>query len=643
MSDVQPREVVEMDSVRRRQAMSESSAFNIVMMFQEAYEAGREVREQGERCLRYYLGRGWSDTIQVGRRTMTEEAYIKSQGKVPLQQNLLRTLGRRVVGVYREGDKEPMCVARDKKELALGTTMSELLSYNWKLNKSKNMYARTVDYYLNYGLVAHRHWAGWKDGKFDCWNERLSVSRLIWDPHAEKDNMADARLIGYLHDMPIGKVYSTFAHSPQDYQRLAEVYRWGSRMDVVQDMYAMRGKRLDGSRDFFMPDEVGMCRVIEMWTLEEKPRYHCHDWMTGDNFVIEEGDYKEQVEDVNAARVALYRQKGSEAEAPLIDAEWSIDEYWYYRFVSPTGVVLAEGETPYRHGRHPIVVKAYPMIEGKIHSFNADLLDLQRMVNRLVTKYNWIIDASAKGSLLMDVNSESDKMPVEEIGKHWARIGDVVLWDSSRGGVRPQQMSANNTNVGIMDMLNVQLRFIEDVSSVTSAVQGKAAYSGMSGTLYQQQTQNGLRGLSDIIESFNEFVCENAEMDVKNIQQFYDMNKVLNIVGEEGEDVTAKAERAMNIDYDLSVVQSTTSPTYADRVNEPLLMLLEKGFIGLRELLKVGKFDFSEKLLQEIDAQQQRAQQGEPVEFSAEARAELQHGSNPQTVERIYNAMRQSA
>ena len=52
---------------------------------------------------------------------------------------------------------------------------------------------------------------------------------------------------------------------------------------------------------------------------------------------------------------------------------------------------------PHRHGSHPYVMKAYPFFDGEIHSFVNDMIDQQRYANRLITLYDWVMRASAKG------------------------------------------------------------------------------------------------------------------------------------------------------------------------------------------------------------------------------------------------------
>ena len=107
---------------------------------------------------------------------MTEEEYIKSQGNVPLKNNLIRRLVRSVLGVYRSQSKEPTCTARDRDEQKLGETMSTILQCNMQLNRMPDVYARSMEEFLISGFIVHRKSYGWRNGKEDCW---IMYSRTI--------------------------------------------------------------------------------------------------------------------------------------------------------------------------------------------------------------------------------------------------------------------------------------------------------------------------------------------------------------------------------------------------------------------------------------------------------------------------------
>lgn len=66
-------------------------------------------RSDRERNKRFTYGDQWGDTIDVGGERMREEEYIRSQGNVPLKNNMIRRLVRNVLGVFRNRYSVPSC------------------------------------------------------------------------------------------------------------------------------------------------------------------------------------------------------------------------------------------------------------------------------------------------------------------------------------------------------------------------------------------------------------------------------------------------------------------------------------------------------------------------------------------------------
>jgi hypothetical protein len=147
----------------------------------------------------------------------------------------------------------------------------------------------------------------------------------------------------------------------------------------------------------------------------------------------------------------------------------------------------------------------------------------------------------------------------------------------------------------------------EDISGVNGALQGKPGYSTMSGTLYAQQTQNSTTSLVDILESFSAFLTDGAYKDCKNIQQFYDTDRILEVVGEYGLDAHGNADSIRNLECDISIIESASSPTYRALSNDYLIQFWQAGQITMEQLLENGDFPFGDKLLQSLKAQQEVA------------------------------------
>jgi hypothetical protein len=645
MSRVAPkRDTEEMDTVvMSSQQSGDRRAFDILMEAQHYWNQMEDFRKDRERNKRYTYGFQWDDKICVDGETMTEEEYIKRQGNVPLKNNLIRRLVKSVLGVYRSQSKEPTCTARDRDEQKLGETMSTILQCNMQLNRMTEVYARTMEEFLISGFIVHRKSYGWRNGKEDCWTDYVQPNNFFIDNNMRDFRGWDVSVLGEIHDISFGQLCEQFASSPEDYRRLRDIYKWAAKKEYIASYAERFGYSRLENYDFLFTSEPGRCRVIEVWRKEQKPRYRCHDYQNGDIFKIDVKDYQKCVIAVNDERIEMAKSVGMpEEEVPLIKATWFIDDYWYFYYLSPFGDILKEGETPYEHDSHPYVFKAYPFIDGEIHSFVSDVIDQQRYTNRLITLYDWIMRASAKGVLMMPDDCLPDGVSIDDIAESWAEFNGVIVYRPSKSGRVPEQVANNSTNIGIAELLNIQLKFFEDISGVTGALQGKPGFSGESAAHFQQQTQNATTTLLDLLECFSGFVVDGAYKDVKNIQQFYDSKRVFNIAGRSGAQIEYDPKKIRDVEFDLSITESTTTPAYRHLANDILMQLWQAQAISVEQLLEHGDFPFADELLQSIKSQKEQLEQGKmPDGLSPELMAQAQQGANMQAVNKLNNAIRQ--
>ena len=644
MSRIAPgrNDAAEIDTVVSAKRYGDRRAFDILMEAQYYWSQMDDFRKDRERNKRYTYGFQWDDMICVDGKSMSEEEYIKSQGNVPLKNNLIRRLVRSVLGVYRSQSKEPTCTARDRDEQKLGETMSTILQCNMQLNRMNDVYARTMEEFLISGFIVHRKSYGWRNGKEDCWTDYVQPNNFFIDNNMRDFRGWDVSVLGEVHDISFGQLCEQFASSPQEYRQLRDIYKWAARKDYIATYAERFGYSRLENYDFLFTSEPGRCRVIEIWRKEQKPRYRCHDYQNGDIFKIDEEDYVQVVLTENEERMRMAKEAGMpEDEVPLIKATWFVDDYWYFYYLSPFGDILREGETPYEHGSHPYVFKAYPFIDGEIHSFVADVIDQQRYTNRLITLYDWIMRASAKGVLMMPEDCLPDGVSIDDIAESWTEFDGVIVYKPSKSGKVPEQVANNSTNIGIAELLNMQLKFFEDISGVTGALQGKPGYSGESASHYNQQTENATKSLLDLLECFSCFVVDGAYKDVKNMQQFYDSKRVFNIAGKSGAQIEYDPKKIRDVEFDLSIIESTSTPAYRHLANDMLMQLYQSQAISVEQLLEHGDFPFADELLQSIKSQKEQLEQGKvPDGLSPELMAQAQQGANMQAVNKLNNAIR---
>lgn len=630
--------VANIDSVKQaKKEMNERGrAMDILMMAQRYYDNMAQFRKDRERYKRYTYGDQWSDIVTVDNKTMTEEQYIMEQGSVPLKNNLIRRLVRNVLGVYRAQTKEPVCIARDRDEQAFGETMSTVLQYNMQLNQMDELYAKTMEEFLISGLIVHKKTYGWRNEKRDCWTDVVNPNNFFIDNNMRDFRGWDVSFIGEVHDISFGDLCGEFATSAREYRELYDIYNRANVKENVVANYENFGYSKQNITSFLYPTDPSLCRVIEVWKKERREIWRCHDPNDGSLFKVTPKDYNALVVLENEKRMQEGAEFGIPAEEiPLIKAEWAVESYWRYYYLSPFGDILKEGESKYKHKSHPYVFRMYPFIDGEIHPFVGDFIDQQRYTNRLITMYDWIMKSSAKGVLMFPEEMLPEGVNMKDIADQWTRFDGVIMYSAKPGVQMPHQIATNSTNIGISELLNLQLKLFEDISGVNGALQGKPGYSGMSASLYAQQTQNSATSLLDLLESFSMFVIDAAYKDIKNIQDCYDIKRIRHIVGRKG---TVMYDP--DVEYDLSIEESTTTPVYRAISNEMLMELFRAQAINVKQLLENGNFPFADSLLQSIKAEEEKMMQGQAEGLPPEVMAQAQQGADMNAVNQAYGMLR---
>lgn len=421
---------------------------------QDCWNASYEFRTDRLRNKRFTFGDQWLDTITVDGCRMTEEQYIRREGNIPLKNNLIRRLVRNVVGVFRS---------------RLETAMAEWDAADLqraRRNHMEELYSRTMEEFLISGMAVHRKWLGVRNGIHDVWTDIVSPDSFFYDSLARDPRGIDLSVCGQIHELRFPVFAAWFATSPETYRRFEAIYGKDSSV-----------------------------KVTEIWTREQLPRRLCHDIANGRVLKTDEQTWR---------------------SSPLLRAmpsKWILDDVWRFAFITADGEILREGDSPLPGGSHPFVMKAYPFLDGEIHSFVSDIIDQQRYTNRLITLYDWVMRASAKGVLLFPQDALADHCSIDTVADQWSRFNGVIVYNPQAGQPLPQQVTGNTASLGIGELLQIQLKMMEDVSGVNGALQGRMENQSMSGTLYSQQTENSLTSLRDLLDSFDSFISDSLSAE----------------------------------------------------------------------------------------------------------------------------------
>ena len=224
-------------------------------------------------------------------------------------------------------------------------------------------------------------------------------------------------------------------------------------------------------------------RAIEVWSLESREVMVCHNRRTA------------QVQVASLAEARKLRGN------PEVAMRWDVDTQWHCRWFAPTGDLLAHWQAT----SHPFVMRFHPLIDGEVHALVEDVIDQQKYLNRLISLVDQTLMASAKGVLLYPDTALPEGFTWADVRRVWSNPGGILPYSPALGNARPEQIQSNGSNFGAYDMIELQMKLLEEVSGVHGALQGKNVATGGSATLYQLQSQNADLALTDLYDTFNAF------------------------------------------------------------------------------------------------------------------------------------------
>lgn len=602
-----------------------------------SWMALRDFRKQADRCVRFYEGDQWSDKIEVRDRlgrvtTMTEEEYIKSQGRAALKLNIIHTTIINVVGQYISAPYTSIIYSSDEGGQEAADMMSVKLDDVKRINDSEVRDARALETNLNTGSAIYITSCPWNE----TLREPIPTFRAI-DYHryfrtVTANDVAgqDVDFCGDFIDIPLEEAISIYAKNEAQKNALEQIY--GSRQRYAEGDIAFYPKGIEVQSFIDVPPE-GYCRIIRICQLELRQKVAVHDysdasWETYDvkNNIIANLDNE------IARRKEMAAQAGLDYYDPanrmLLEYEKTYTREWVYYHMSPWGNVLWSQENPYQHNSHNYVELFYPLLNGHVHGMAYDLLDVEKMLNRMFIMNDFIMSASAKGVLIVDENAISDDFDLEDIAEEWSKFNGVIKVKLKDGARAPEQVVSRQINVGQYDMINLMLGMVKDISGVHDAAQGKTPNSGTPAALYRQEVNNSQINTLDYLNAFSWFIEQRDYKLIQLIQQF--CRQAEYIATGNGAPVHFDPEVIRKFKLRNKVTKSSATAV-ARLFNEQLMaQMLANGMASLQQYQNSGAKPFGTDLLAKLEQMQDQLANGQGVSDQQIASLQQSIPSTPQ-------------
>ncbi len=603
---------------RRKELDSVKKDVRLLMRARRAWENMTDFREQRARNMRFVYGDQWSDPITVlvkgEKKTMTMREYLSMEGQVPMQTNQIKTQVNTIVGVLVKEQNEPICNAIDRKEQRYGEVVTEGLNANCGKNKMNSIFRLCTKDLLIGGLGVCSESYGYRDGdkrREDSWTRYVDPNYMIMETTLRDPRFWDMSMVGCWYRMPFKALAAEFVKKKGDYEKLKDIYGDDASLYNDGDNYELTDANDLRHLNFMSPVNSGECCVAEIWTLETKERVRLHDYNEGTLEIVDADDTAtlKQVQRVNEQRLALALSSGwTQEEVPIIEEEYFVDTFWYCRMLAPDGTIIWEEESPYPDRCHPFSIVATPFIDGRISGYVTDAIDHNIAINRALVLQDWIVRNQVKGFTMIPQQLVPDGMENEEFVQNSLNLGNFFFYDADKAkGLKPEVFHAGAVSYDAGSFITQLKSLMESSTSVSGAIQGKTPYAGTSAALYAQQAANASTPIADLLEDVRSFMSDANIKKMKNIAAFYTEDRWESIVGNIGS-LFNNADLNLNdiadMEFDLVLSESTSTPVYRMMANDMLLQLFNQQAISLEELLENGTFPFADKILQGRQARQ---------------------------------------
>jgi hypothetical protein len=642
--------MVNPDTLKERERLlhDDQKKFNLPLLTraEAAWMAQAETRKEWLRNLRYVRGDQWSDYVEDenGERVLERNRIAARTGGVALQNNHLIKIVNTLMGIYSRSATMPVCFARQDNADAKSQMMTRALKTNWDNNEMKDLLEGEFFQMIVGGTsIVKEVWAE-QNGIDDSYTYKVDLGHAFWEAEGTDPRHWDISMIGEFRDYTIGELAATFAESEYDYNQLLEIYK--PYLSQLATIHKTRNDYSEGSWNY--PMTTNLCRVYEIWTKEHKPGIRCKDIMNTEQplYHIDPRDLP-NIQAENERRIALGREQGiADDDIPLIEYKgkglgYKIYEYWHYWALTPDGRILVDYDSPFEHGSHPYTIKMHLYANGRTTPFISCIIDQQRYINRLITLNDLLINSSIKSLKMIPKDLIPKGMSQREFARQAVELDGWVFYEPQNRmtNAEPKVITQNATNIGIHELLQVQLSSINDITNVHGALQGKAPNAGTSAQLYLMESQNATTSIATLLNKFSRFENNVARKKMKTIHQYYQEPRNISVEQSSGYVMfqTYDPKAVRDIDFDVKISEAAETPVSRMFTNKQLEEWAAAGWIDLHDVLTYGYYPNLEELKQRIAASKEMVEQangGVPVQ------GDQVQGVNQETAALLQNILR---
>lgn len=436
--------------------------------------------------------------------------------------------------------------------------------------------------------------------------ERVDPLEMHWDGAAKKKNLADARRVMRIRDLPLSTVEDMFPdHEVED---LHASWALDAADEARQPHDALMAPFYEIDQTDLIDKNRVLCRIVEVQWWEHQNVVRTLDPMTGQPTTLKAGEHKTLVK----------RLKMMGIEAPP-SVKQKIKKY-YKAFLG--NKILEKDDGPKEGGfTLKCMTGKRDRNNGTFYGIVRNMIDPQKWANKWLSQVLHIVNTNAKGGIMAEESAFAN--PQEAIDQ-WADTSAVTLMKNgaiSGGKVQPKPQTP--WPQGLENLMQFAISSIRDVTGVNLEMLGQADRD-QPGVLEHQRKQAAMTILAGLFDSKRRYCKEQGRLLLYYITNYLSDGRLIRIGGPSEAKYIPLVRQPDTTKYDVIVDDTPNSVNLKEQAWAAITQLmpfLSKIQIPLPVWLDVLKYSpLPSSLVADIsNTLQQQAAQPPPPDPKVEA------------------------
>lgn len=509
----------------------------------KALEATSDWRKAAAEDFAFMQGKQWEDA---------DLTKMREAGRPAITINRIRPVINLLCGYASQNETEPDFLPRSEEDdrisrVAKGITKYCLDRANYQRNKGKCFRDKIICGLANY-WVSYEFDYTKLDGTIQI--ERVSPFDAFIDPECKKDDLSDAQYVGRYSWEGTAKLKQVYPDKSDEIDTLRHKYD-----DTEQEAGII--ETVDGEALWYN-NSYNKIRVVQYWYKEYGKK---HVFMTKEGLVDEENP-------LFAVLMAIGKKPTSIPDTKIRYATFADD------------VLLEEGESPYKHGKFPLV-REYCYYTGELAEDELepagvvrDIKDAQRELNKNRSQRMHVVNQQSLGVKFW--TGQMDEHVKRDIKNNSTKPGANIMLPP---GVTFQDGTpAMDSNINLSleqqasnDFYSISGITPESLSGSVGAMSGKAIDLRQSVTTVQT---------ADIFAQTKEAELQIVKLlwGEKNapglIPQFYNQEKAMRILGDDGKKEFVQIQPELGQPMQEQVITDPFGQPKLDEEGNPIKQVL---------------------------------------------------------------------